>query len=65
MPSYEVWATNDNGGWTQCLLETADKQAAIDKAQVTVDSGRFQWVAIDCDGRTIWSNDPETPAEQD
>ncbi|MER9653744.1 hypothetical protein NKJ26_09520 [Mesorhizobium sp. M0152] len=63
MAAYEVWATNDPFEWTQCLLETDDRQQATAKAQALFESNKFRFIAIDHDGNTIWSNDPDTPAE--
>jgi hypothetical protein len=65
MPDYEVWTSNEPAHWTLCHLETDDRLEAQDKAQALVDSCRFRFVAIDHNGKTIWSNDPDTPAESD
>lgn len=65
MALYEVWATNDPFEWTQRLLETEDRQLARAKAGDLVEGRRFRFVAIDRDGVTIWSNDPDTPATAD
>lgn len=62
MAEYSVWATNDPFVWTQMLLETDVRQVAFDKAQEVHDKKRFKFIAIDRNGKTIWSNDPETPA---
>ncbi len=65
MPNYVVWATNDVDEWSHCLLETEQGSAAKEKAHTVVESRQFRFVALDCDGRTIWSNDPNTPTETD
>lgn len=62
MSRYEVWGTNDPVEWTFCLLETDDREKAKQAAANALDGKRFRFVAIDRDGRTIWSNDPDTPA---
>lgn len=59
---YTVWGSNDPIEWTHLNLTTPERDAAYGEAQRMVDSGRYQFVAIDLDGRTIWSNDPDTPA---
>jgi hypothetical protein len=61
MAAYEVWTSNDPREWTICYLETDDREEAQTKAQALVDSLRFRFVAIDHLGKTIWSNDPDTP----
>lgn len=65
MAAYEVWATNDPFEWTQCLLETDDREQAKAKAQSLFEARKFRFIAIDHNGKTIWSNDPDTPAEYD
>lgn len=59
MAAYEVWAPNDPFEWTQCILETEDREEAKAKAQALLDAGRFRFIATDHNGKTILSNDPE------
>ncbi|TPK82663.1 MULTISPECIES: hypothetical protein [unclassified Mesorhizobium] len=65
MAVYQVWASNSEDEWTYCFLETEDREEAKNKAQEIFESRRFLFLAIDKDGKTIWSNDPDTPAEFD
>jgi len=62
MAKYEVWATNAPFEWTQLRLETDDREKAMNKAHEILEKGRFRFIAVDHNGTTIWSNDPETPA---
>ncbi len=71
MSEYEVWTSNNVTAWTMLHLETDDREAAKARADALIASGVFRFVAIDrissITGRrtTIWSNDPDTPAEPD
>jgi len=62
--AYEVWASNDEAEWTRLIFETDARDLAFGKAQELFDAGRFKWIAVDHDGRTVWSNDPLTPAKR-
>lgn len=61
MSIYKVWGSNSTTEWTHLLLQTDDREAAKENAQKALDYGRFLFVAIDQDDKTIWSNDPDTP----
>jgi hypothetical protein len=65
LPVYEVWGSNIVTEWTQCVLETDDEAAARLRADAIIANGQFRFAAIDRDCKTIWSNDPDTPAEVD
>ena len=64
-PEYEVWASNDPSDWTHCIAKTNDREEAKARAQQLIDAHKFRFVAIDRFGKTIWSNDPATPAVTD
>lgn len=65
MITYTVWTSNNPDEWTHKFLETDDKEIAKSKATELCESKRFRFVAIDQWDKTIWSNDPATPAEVD
>ena len=66
MGAYEVWGTSDPNEWPgKPVLETDDRQEALRKADSLIHNSGFRFVAVDHLGRTIWSNDPDTPAETD
>lgn len=47
--------------WNHCILETEDRDEADRVAEAALEGGRFRWVALDRNGSTIWTNDPDTP----
>jgi hypothetical protein len=60
---YEVWATNEVDQWTTCVLETDDRDEAIEAAETHRIHSGYRFIALDRLGKTIWTNDLDTPIE--